>query len=195
VGIKARRIGFNIREQVGAQVLQWHQSVFELIDMRSFSNLWFWIALAVLWSTTSHWVLGVPYDLIQRAGRKGGQAMEDLHDLTRVNVNRILFIAGQSGTVLMVFVPFVVTVLGLLGFFYRVEFCQALFLMALPLSIVAALSWRTAYRIQTHGFQDETLIKTLRRHRMAVQAVAMLAIFSTGMWGMYQLLSVGVMHS
>ena len=163
--------------------------------MRSFSNLWFWIALAVLWSTTSHWVLGVPYDLIQRAGRKGGQAMEDLHDLTRVNVNRILFIAGQSGTVLMVFVPFVVTVLGLLGFFYRVEFCQALFLMALPLSIVAALSWRTAYRIQTHGFQDETLIKTLRRHRMAVQAVAMLAIFSTGMWGMYQLLSVGVMHS
>ena len=24
-------------------------TIFEVIDMRSFSNLWFWIALAVVW--------------------------------------------------------------------------------------------------------------------------------------------------
>jgi hypothetical protein len=47
--------------------------VFEVIDMRSFSNLWYWIALAVLWSSTSHWVLGVPFDMIQRARRRAGR--------------------------------------------------------------------------------------------------------------------------
>ena len=47
----------------------------EIIDLRSFSNLWFWIALAVMWSSTSHWVLGIPHDMIQRAKREGGQAM------------------------------------------------------------------------------------------------------------------------
>ncbi|MEC7670546.1 MAG: component of SufBCD complex, partial [Pseudomonadota bacterium] len=27
--------------------MDWHQTVYELIDFRSFSNLWFWIGLAV----------------------------------------------------------------------------------------------------------------------------------------------------
>jgi len=78
-------------------VLDWYQTVFELIDMRSFSNLWYWIALAVVWSTTSHYVLGVPYDMITRAKRSGGEAEADLHDLVRVNVNRLLYIAGAAG--------------------------------------------------------------------------------------------------
>ena len=69
--------------------MDWLQIIFEVIDMRSFSNLWYWIALAVVWSTTSHWVLGVPYDMILRARRKGGQAMTDLEDIVRVNVNRL----------------------------------------------------------------------------------------------------------
>ena len=50
------------------------RAIFELIDMRSFSSLWFWILLAVTWSTASHWVIGVPYDLIQRARRTGPEA-------------------------------------------------------------------------------------------------------------------------
>ena len=49
----------------------------EVIDLRSFSNLWYWIALAVLWSSISHWVLGVPHDMIHRARREGGQVLAD----------------------------------------------------------------------------------------------------------------------
>ena len=49
--------------------MDWYDTVFEVIDMRSFSNLWYWIGLAVLWSSVSHWVLGVPYDSILRAKR------------------------------------------------------------------------------------------------------------------------------
>ncbi len=47
--------------------------IFDLIDMRSFSNLWYWIALAVTWSSTSHWVLGVPFDMVLRARRKAAR--------------------------------------------------------------------------------------------------------------------------
>jgi hypothetical protein len=65
--------------------LDWYENVFELIDMRSFSNLWYWIALAVVWSTASHWVLGVPFDLITRARRKGGVVEQDLKTLLRIN--------------------------------------------------------------------------------------------------------------
>ena len=43
------------------------QTLFDVIDFRSFSNLWFWIMLAVAWSTASHWVLGIPFDMVLRA--------------------------------------------------------------------------------------------------------------------------------
>ena len=58
--------------------MDWYQTIFELIDMRSFSNLWYWIVLAVLWSSVSHWVLGVPFDMVQRAKRHGGKSLDDL---------------------------------------------------------------------------------------------------------------------
>ena len=76
--------------------LDWYQTIFELIDMRSFSNLWFWIVLAVVWSTTSHYGLGVPFDMVLRAKRHGGQSEIDLEDLVRINSNRLLFIAQMS---------------------------------------------------------------------------------------------------
>ena len=77
--------------------MDWYESVFEVIDLRSFSNLWYWIGLAVLWSSVSHWVLGVPHDAILRARRGTPEtAMRDLNDLARVNVNRILYIARPS---------------------------------------------------------------------------------------------------
>lgn len=175
--------------------MDWHTLVFELIDLRSFSNLWFWIALAVLWSTTSHWVMGVPYDLIQRAARRGGAAMDDLQDVTRVNVNRILYIVDMSGIWLLAFACFMLTVLAVLGFYYRIEFCQAVFLMLMPLSVVGAISVRTARRIHAGAMQGDALIRALRIHRVMVQGVAMVAIFVTGMWGMYQLLNIGVLHN
>ena len=38
--------------------------------------------LAVLWSSVSHWILGIPYDSILRARRgKPENALDDLHDM------------------------------------------------------------------------------------------------------------------
>lgn len=67
--------------QEGRPQVDFYVRISEVIDFRSFSNLWFWIALAVMWSTASHWVMGVPWDLVQRARRQGGRAGEDVHQL------------------------------------------------------------------------------------------------------------------
>ncbi len=91
--------------------MQWYDAIFELIDLRSFSNLWFWIALAVLWSTSSHWVLGVPFDMITRARRQGGQAQVDLEDIVRHQHRRMLYIGRTAGLWLVAIAAFMVTVL------------------------------------------------------------------------------------
>ncbi|MWB77200.1 component of SufBCD complex [Pseudooceanicola sp. 216_PA32_1] len=169
------------------------QTVFELIDLRSFSNLWFWIALAVIWSSASHWVLGVPWDMVMRARRKGGQAETDFEDMVRINVNRLLYIAEVSGLMLMSFVCFVLTTLLVTGFWYGVEFAQALFLLGCPLSVVGVLSLWSAHGIRTSGAAGEDLRRRMWRHRMMVQMVGVVAIFVTAMWGMFQNMSIGVL--
>lgn len=171
--------------------MDWYQTLFEVIDMRSFSNLWFWIAIAVTWSTVSHWVLGVPFDMLQRARRHGGQADADFEDMVRINVNRLNYIRGLSGVWLVVFASMVISALVVLGFWYGVEFAQALFLLAFPLSIVAGLSFRAAGRIAASGETGEDLKRRLIRHRLATQVVGMIALFVTAFWGMWRNLQYG----
>ncbi len=159
--------------------------------MRSFSNLWFWIVLAVVWSTASHWVLGVPYDMVLRAKRQGDQAQIDLEDMVRINVNRLLYIGQVSGLWLAAFACFFLTMLALLGFVYGMEFAQAVFLLAFPLSIVGMLSLSTARLILSDNEGGERLYKRLNRHRLYTQIIGMIAIFVTALWGMYQNVNLG----
>lgn len=171
--------------------MDWLQIIFEVIDMRSFSNLWYWIALAVVWSSASHWVLGVPYDMILRARRRGGQSMADLEAIVGVNVRRLMLITSVAGLWIIGLGAMLLTVLGILGFSYDIEFAQAVFLIAFPLSFVGLLSVASASTIAEEGSAGEQLCRRLVRHRFWVQLVGMVSIFVTAMWGMYQNLAVG----
>ena len=174
--------------------MDWYESVFELIDMRSFSNLWFWIALAVLWSSVSHWVLGVPWDMVLRAKKdQEGEAVDDLMAMVRINVNRILYIAEASGLLIIGFITFALTVMFILGFFYRMEFAQALFLLGFPTSMVGLLSVATARKIRRDEPEGAALYKRLVTHRVITQGIGMLSIFVTAIWGMLQNMTASVL--
>lgn len=166
------------------------KTIFEVIDTRSFSNLWFWIVLAVMWSSASRYVLGIPFDVIQRARRQGGQAMLDLEDAVRINVNRLLYIGDVAGMWLLGFITFSLTTLLILGFWYRVEFAQALVLLAAPMTIVGLLSLRVARRIAAELPENDALFSRLNRHRFWTQVIGMISIFITATYGMYHNLVV-----
>ncbi|QCO54883.1 component of SufBCD complex [Pseudorhodobacter turbinis] len=170
--------------------MDWYKTVFGLIDLRSFSNLWFWIALAVLWSTTSHWVLGVPFDMVTRARKYGGEVTQDLHDLVGINTRRLLFIAEVSGVWLIAIIAFLLTALAVLGFVYSIQFAQAVFLLLGPMTLVGALSLSAAKHIATVQPEGEDLYRRLTRHRIIVQAIGMVSIFITSLWGMWQNMQV-----
>lgn len=169
--------------------MQWYDILFELIDFRSFSNLWYWLALSVVWSTASHWVLGVPYDLIRRA-RSDAQAQRDLEDVLRVNVHRILFYARGSGLLSVAGTAFVLSALMVLAL-RGIEFAQALLCILLPMIPVFGLRLRLALEFERGDHGSADLDRVLMRHRTAVQVIGMLAIFFTGLFGMYQNLRLG----
>lgn len=173
------------------------QTIFDLIDMRSFSNLWYWIALAVVWSTASHWVLGVPFDMVLRARRKGGQAEADMLTLTTVNARRLTTIGREAGMMLALVVSFLLSVMVVLGFGYGFEFAQAIALLAVPLALVGLMSLRTALRLEPMLAGEpraEEVMRALSRHRIAVQAVGLVAITLTAMWGMFQNLQLSPLN-
>jgi hypothetical protein len=165
--------------------LSWTQTLLDVIDFRSFSSLWYWIVVAVTWSSASHWVLGVPFDMVVRARRQGGQATADLEDLARINVRRLLDIARLSGLWLAGSVTFALSALLVLGAWYRIEFAQAVLFLAIPLTAVGALSLSTARGIAEAPPDGAELVRRLVRHRFRTQAVGVVAIFVTAMFGMY----------
>lgn len=171
--------------------MEWYDLVLEMIDLRSFSNLWYWIALAVFWSTASHWGLGVPHDMVMRARKKGGQAELDLQDMVRINTNRLLYISQVSGLWILAISCFLLTILGVLGFYYWIEFAQALFLLLFPMSFVGLLSLSTARLIVQEQATGDALYRRLIRQRIITQIIGMASIFVTSLFGMYQNMSIG----
>lgn len=181
------------RQQGGERDLQWYQTIFELIDMRSFSNLWYWVGLSIFWSTVGHWVLGVPHDMIRRAEKDGDpQLVHDVETLVAVHVRRLLFINRTAGVWMVASLSFALSGLLLLSFRYDVEFAQAVLCLVLPATLVYLLVLRTARIIEAGENTGAALLRRLRRHRQGVQAVGMVAIFCTAVFGMYQNLLIGV---
>lgn len=177
----------------GQARLDWYKVIFDLIDMRSFSNLWYWIVLAVLWSTASHWVIGVPFDMISRGKRHGGQAQTDLETMVRINVSRLLYITREAGTWLVAIWTFVLTMLVLLGFVYYIEFAQAVLFLFVPFSVLMLISVRTSLLIEAGENTGAALHRRLLRHRVSTQALGMISIFITSLFGMYQNMHIGVL--
>lgn len=120
--------------------------------------------------------------------------MIDLEDIVRVNVNRMLFIVGEAGLVILAILSCVLTILAITGFYYEVEFCQAIFLLLFPLSGVWLLGTRTAARIRAEGLSEEELCRQLNRHRIFVQIIGVFSILITAMWGMLQNFNLSPIH-
>lgn len=167
------------------------QILSEMIDMRSFSNLWYWIILAIAWSSASHWILGVPFDLVGRARRKGGKSAQDFETLVQINVSRRLYVMRTAGAWIVALVSFLLSGLLVLGFWFSIEFAQAVLLIAAPMTVVSLFGLGFAARIERENLQGEALIKAFHNLRMITQVIGVVSIFVTSMWGMWQNLQLG----
>ncbi|MCC5968472.1 MAG: component of SufBCD complex [Pararhodobacter sp.] len=173
--------------------MDWYNSVFTLIDMRSFSNLWFWIVLAVMWSSVSHYILGVPFDMVVRARRQGGEAMHDLEALVAIQTRRRLHLLHASGIWITLFMATLLSALVVMGFGYGIEFAQALAFLGIPATLVFALGFRLALRLEREEPQGEGLTRLLTWHRFTIQCIGLLSVLFTALWGMWHNLSLSVL--
>ena len=162
-----------------------YQTILELLDMQSFSNLWYWIVLAVVWASVSYFMMGVPYDMYRQARWHGGQAEEDLIALLKIYIRRVEHILHRSGLFIIAFAFFLISLMVGLGVFYGNEFSQAVLLIFVPACMIAALNVRNCMKVKRLELYDEPkkLYRLMSRYRLTVQIIGVLDIIITAFWG------------
>lgn len=169
------------------------ENILSLINMRSFSSLWYWVVVAVYWSAVSRSVLGAPHDLILRARKGDAQSLEDMHALVDITVRRKLRFTRRAGHWSLAFNTALMTVIVILAVRYGLELAQALLLLFVPMIIVRLLALRLAFRIERANLRGPNLCRALLTYRLWVQAIGIVAIFVTSIWGMLFVMSRSVL--
>ena len=155
------------------------------LNFRTFSNLWYWLAVCVSWMMACYWVAGAPLDMIHRARRHGGQAAQDLDALIAVNVRRLQMFSQLDRILSVGFGTFALTSIAVSAFYYDFEVAKGLFFIAVPISFAMAVNVAATMGLAKDPPQGAALAKYLMRVRLVVQIIAMAAIFISVVYGMF----------
>ncbi len=158
---------------------------FSLIETTSFWNVWYWIVTIVAWSMTAHWTLGVPYDAIRQADRKGGEFVEHCDLQAHINARRLIYYFDRGGVYFIAFIAFMLTLIGGWGYYQGYELAQAIFVLAAPLLGSSVFTVKLAYRIKEEALQGDELRKALRHRRLWNQFIGLVAIVIASMAAIY----------
>lgn len=174
-------------------MLDWYATILALIDLRSFSNLWYWIVLAAFWWNAGRRMLGVPVDVLTRAHALGGVAAAELDAAVDLAVLRILRIARGEGVLRLATAAFALALVLMLGFGYGLELGQAAAFLLLPHVILRGMEVATARRVE-HGPRGEALQSLLFWHRFRVQILGLIFILLTAFWGAWWNTTMTTLH-
>jgi len=141
----------------------------------SFFSVWYWVLTVVVWTLVCQRTLGVPHDMLIRAGRLPEVAAR-VDALARIGAERAAGISDALGAALAAVAGFGLAALAALGFWSGVEAAKAAFLLLFPLAAVGAGTVRLARNVRRSGLAGEALRRRLARRRSMNQGIAILAI-------------------
>jgi hypothetical protein len=165
--------------------LDWTESFARVIDLRTFASIWYWFAVIVSWAVASHWLIGVPFDLLFRARKCAPQDIADLEAIVDINVRRFTGLTDMAGPWLLGLITFVLTGLCMTGFYYGSELAQGLFVLGAPLTLILLLNVKVAYDLRADPATGRALVDRLFKMRLWSQGIGMIAIFFTAVYGMW----------
>ncbi|MFN3275258.1 MAG: hypothetical protein ACK41U_11345 [Paracoccus sp. (in: a-proteobacteria)] len=175
-------------------------SLIGVLSSRSFSTIWFWLALIGMWSAAGRTVLGVPAEVLTRArtairrGEAEGAPVITLLDWLSLTLPRWR-LGPREGAIFLAVTSFLLTSLAIMGFGFGLELAQALTLVGLPFWLLFWMRVRLARRLvpllaaaqEGQTPLAEAAAGTLRhmtRHRLWVTLLSMAAVLVTLLWGM-----------
>ena len=160
----------------------------EVIGSRSFASVWYWIVFALIWTRTTHWTLGVPYEDARMAQRLGGQHQIDFETMIDINTRKTVAMFAEYNVIMTALATFLLATIFMLGFYFNIQFMQAGFLLLFPLSVIGVMSVRFAFRLAGDPLTGKPLFKAYVFHRRLKQIIGGVAILIATFWGVSQTL-------
>lgn len=117
-----------------------------ILDARSFTSIWYWMGLALIWSLVTRNALGIPATVVQRARHKEGAPRQELLAWLRLTLPRWRM-SGAEGMFLSAAIGFALASFWVLGFRYGMQLAQALVVLLGPLVVLLMLRIRLAARL------------------------------------------------
>lgn len=148
-------------------------------DDTTFFSIWYWLLTAVFWSLASHFTHGVPYDVLRRAQRHGGEDAEIADRLMRRMIVLVDHGAARWGVWGAAAAGFLLAALAVAGTLGDSEAATGLFLLFAPAAAIFGIQLAEARRIapHLHEIPYEDLLAGFLRRRTANQVGGMLAVF------------------
>lgn len=117
-----------------------------LLGSRSFTSIWFWLMLALMWSLAGRNIAGVPDQAVRAVRRDEEGAALRLLDWLSLALPERLAHPGEWA-VMVAIGAFALSSLAVLGFGFGLEMAQALAILLIPLGVVALLRQRLARQL------------------------------------------------
>ena len=156
-------------------------AILTYLDYDTFLSVWYWVLVIVAWSLACHYTMGVPFDLVARADRQGGQHAADCDQLALIHARRIVSVLRRGGPVLVALTMFILVSLATLGFWFGYQVAVAFFLILAPIALVSVLGARLSMRVLAAGLSGEPLRRMIARRRFWDQVIGVCAISVTAL--------------
>lgn len=158
----------------------------DYIEFSSFSSIWYWLGVLVVWTAATHRTMGVPFYYWILARRGDDYMRYYLEQLVPENAQLTLkMYQGASWVAFAASASFLLTTWIVLAFYYQSEILQALFFLLVPLSGVAVIRYQFARIITKTNPQFDDLYRVMYRFRLYTMLLAATSIFLTTTWGMW----------
>jgi hypothetical protein len=149
--------------------------VYQTLAAAGFESLWYWVLQVVVWTLACYRTLGVPQDMLVRAGRSPEIAAR-VEALAHLSAERIAGIYDDAGVPLAAVAGFVLATLAALGFLSGLEVAQAAFALLLPLAAIVYSKLRLALFLRRRPVTGSRLVLILSRRRLWHQVIAVSAM-------------------
>jgi len=163
-----------------------------ILSSPSFGSFWYWLGVAVSWSQTTHFSLGVGFHDIRDAVKNGGQDMQDVEDILSINARRLTNIMQRYGAILTAIGTFLFASMATLGFLFDFELMQAMTLLIVGLVAAFALAVRFAQRITTQQLRGSELCNGFKSLRTKKQIIGICMIIIISFYAAFTLAMRGI---
>lgn len=155
------------------------------LDYTSFSNIWYWVILLIIWAYATHQIAGVPFYQLHFAKRENDAELQtELTQICQLNANRVQqFFAPKASILFALVCGFAFGFWAYAGFSTRHELVQASFLLVFPNFLVLLLRWRTLRTISQRTPDFAQLYRIIWWHRFWVMVAGAFVLFGITIWG------------